>query len=98
MVIVQSDNKNRSTWLLAIVEETYPGKDNVIRAVRVKTSNKTLERAMQHLHPLELNCDIAQTSQALNPEAAEYHARAARDAATAARMRIEQIVDIEQTS
>ena len=86
MVIVQSDNKNRGTWPLTVVEEMYPGKDNVIRAVRVKTSNKTLERAMQHLHPLELNYDIAQTSQTLNPEAAEYHPRAARDASTAARM------------
>ena len=54
--------------------------------------------AVQHLYPLELNCDIAQTSQTLNAEAAEYHLRAARDAATAARTRIEQIADIGQTS
>ncbi len=37
VVLLKSENKNRGAWPLGIVEETYPGKDNVVRAVRVKT-------------------------------------------------------------
>lgn len=36
VVIVQSENKNRGAWPLAIVEETYLEKDGVVRAVRVQ--------------------------------------------------------------
>ena len=36
VVIVLSDNKNRGAWSLAVVEETFPGKDGVVRAVRLK--------------------------------------------------------------
>jgi hypothetical protein len=39
VVIVLSDNKNRGVWPLAVVEETFPGKDGVLRAVRLKTKN-----------------------------------------------------------
>ena len=56
-MIVQSDNKNRGKWLLAIFTEPYPGKDGIIRAVRLKTENGTFERPVQHLLPMELNGD-----------------------------------------
>ena len=34
-----------------------PSRDGVIRGVRLKTKNGYLERAVQHLYPLELWCD-----------------------------------------
>ena len=37
VVLLKSENKNRGAWPLGIVEEIYPGKDNVVRAVQVKT-------------------------------------------------------------
>ena len=69
-VLLKSENKNRGAWPLGIGEETYPGKDNVVRAVRVKTSTGSLERAEQHLYPMELHCDVNEKTQPLNPRAA----------------------------
>jgi hypothetical protein len=90
VVLVRSDNKNRGKWPIAIVEETYPGKDNVVRAVRLKTPNGTLERAVQHLYPMELHCDVEKKQQPLNPEAVDFDPRPKRAAAVAARLRIQQ--------
>ena len=73
VVFMQSETKNRGSWRLAIVEETYPGRGEVIRAVRVKTPNGTLERAMQQLYPLELKCDVAEKKTVkLNPDATSF--------------------------
>ena len=44
VVIVKSDRKNCGTWSVAIVKSTYPGRDGIIRAVELKTSNGTIER------------------------------------------------------
>ena len=96
VVIVKSDNKNRGTWPLAIVRKTYPGRDGIIRAVELKTSNGIIERPVQFLYPLELECDITsvvrETNQ-LNPEAPQFRPR--RDAAAAAEVRVKQIQAME---
>ena len=96
VVIVKSDNKNRGTWPLAIVRKTYPGRDGIIRAVELKTSNGIIERPVQFLYPLELECDITsavrETNQ-LNPEAPQFRPR--RDAAVAAEVRVKQIQAME---
>ena len=94
-VLVRTDNKNRGKWPLAIVQETYPGKDGIVRAVRLKTSHGTLERPVQHLYPMELTCDVTQAVQ-LNPEAPSFGPRPRRDAAAAASLRVQQIADTEQ--
>lgn len=96
VVIVKTVNKNRGTWPLAIVDEVYPGKDDVIRAVQLKTANGMLERPVQHLYPLELECDLSTpaANPRLNPEATAFRPR--RDAAAAARLRMEQVADVEQ--
>ena len=69
------------------MEETYPGKDNVVRAVGVKTGS--LERAVQHLYPMERHCNVNEKTQPLNPQAMTFNPRPKRDAAVAARVRIE---------
>ena len=91
VALIQTESKNRGTWPLGIIEETYPGKDNVIRGVRLKTPNGTLERAVQLLFPLELSCDVVPEVPILNPDAVEFETRPRRDAAPAAKLRIEQI-------
>ena len=42
------------------LKETYPGKDGVVKAVRVKIPNETLEKAVQQLYSLELKCDVTE--------------------------------------
>lgn len=95
VVIVKTDDKNRGRWPLAIVNEVYPGSDGVIRAVQLRTAKSILERPVQHLYPLELECDLCTpvADPRLNPQAQDFCPR--RDAA-AARLRMKQVVDAEQ--
>ena len=96
VVILQSDNKNRGAWPLAIVEETFAGKDNVIRAVRVKTKNGSLEKAVQHLFPKELSCDTPGKTKTFNTKVAKFNPRPKRDAAVAARLRTKQVAEADE--
>ena len=101
VVIIKTDNKNRGTWPLAIVSATYPGKDGIIRALELKTTHGTIERPVQHVYPLEIACDkdtVRDTSTdatpaPLNPSATNFRPR--RDAAVAARTRIQELNEFE---
>ena len=57
VVLIKGDSRNRGKWNIGIVETIMPSRDGVIRGVRLKTKNGYLERAVQHLYPLELRCD-----------------------------------------
>ena len=93
VVIIASDERNRGKWTLGIVEELFPGRDSIIRAAKVKTANGHLERAVNHLYPLELSCDQSSNQQTLDPLAPVF--RPVRDAAVAARSRIQEVTEIE---
>ena len=67
-VIIGSEEKNRNLWKLGIVEGLIRGRDGVVRGAKVKTVNGQLERAVQHLYPLELSCD-REPPVSLNPTA-----------------------------
>ena len=86
VVIVKTNNKNRGTWPLAIVNEVFPERDGVIRAVQLRTAKSMLERPVQHLYPLELECDLCTpvADPRLSPQAQDFRPR--RDAAAAARL------------
>jgi hypothetical protein len=90
-VIIKEDQKPRNVWKQAMVKQLITGRDSVVRAVRLKIGNGHLERAIQHLFPLELSCDAEEPSQ-LNPEAPEYNPRPRRQAAAVASQRIQEIV------
>ena len=49
VLIVKNDEKNRGKWPLAILQQTFPGKDGVTRAVRLKTAKGSLESRVKHL-------------------------------------------------
>ena len=97
VVIVKEDQKPRNTWKLAIVKQLITGKDGVIRGAKLKTAggNNYLERAIQHLYPLELQCDKDSTTQ-LRADGQEFAPRARRNAAAAAMLRIKDIAQDEQ--
>lgn len=92
VVIIRGDSKNRNHWKLGIVEQLIQGRDGITRGAKLKTSNGVLERAIQHLSPLELTCDRLQP-ESLNVKASEFVPRPRRDAAAAATVRIQDIVD-----
>ena len=97
VVLIHSEDRNRGKWPLGIVETLHSGSDGVVRGVKLRTGGGHLERALNHLYPLELSCDrtplIPQGQ--LNPEAPVF--RSTRDAAVAARVRIHDVANDEQT-
>ena len=91
VVIIKGDERNRGKWRMGIVDTLTPGRDGVIRAVRLRSGKSFLERPIQHLYPLELSCDmpVKERSATFNAEAREFQPR--RQAAAAARDRIRAI-------
>ena len=57
VVIVKDEERNRNKWKMRIVEQLISGRDGVVRAAKLRAGKGTLERAVQHLYPLELTCD-----------------------------------------
>ncbi len=95
VVIIKGDEKDRNQWKLGIVEELLPGKDGVVRAVRLRAGRNQLERPVQHLYPLELSCDIERSKETkLNPETPAFRPR--RVAAEVAKLRISDIAEEDE--
>ena len=57
VVLIKGDDKNRGKWNIGIVEELYEGKDNVIRAVKLRSRKTHIEQPIQFFYPLELSCE-----------------------------------------
>ena len=93
VVIIRSDERNRGKWPLGIMKELFPGRDGIIRAVKLRSGRSHLERAVQHLYPLELKCETKHptTDPRLDPNAGTFRP-IKRDAAVAAKLRVEEIV------
>lgn len=90
VVIVQAEERNRGKWPLGIVENVIVGTDGVVRGAVLRSGKSHIERAVQHLYPLELSCDRQRPHLAeLNPQAQPFQPR--RDAAVAARLRVQNI-------
>ncbi len=98
VVIIRGDSKNCNHWKLGIVEELIQGRDGITRGAKVKTSNGILERATQHLSPLELSCDRPPPATTLNRTVPEFLPRPRRDAAAAAVLRIQDNLDAEENN
>ena len=58
-MIIKSVGRNRNCWPLGIIEELIVGRDQdqVVRGAKLHVGKSVLERAVQHLYPLELACD-----------------------------------------
>ncbi|KAG1673513.1 hypothetical protein GQR58_015535 [Nymphon striatum] len=55
LVLIREDHLPRMQWPLGIVVDLYPGRDGLIRSVRIKTSKGEVNRPIQRLHSLEVN-------------------------------------------
>ena len=71
MVIIKGDERNHAHWKTGIVNKLISRRDGVVRAVRLRAGKSFLERAVQHLYPLELSCDREQPM-VLNAQAKEF--------------------------
>ena len=96
VVLIQSEERNRGKWNIGIVVKLIKGRDGVVRVARLRAGKSYLERAIQHLCPMELSCDVRdmQLSQPVqfNPQARAF---TPRRAAVAAAQRIREIAEKE---
>ena len=76
------------------MQKLIAGRDGVVRAAKVRTQKTVLERAIQHLYPLELLCDRSNDATPLNPTVPLFRSR--QDAAAAAELRILDIAIDDQ--
>ena len=90
VVIIKSEEKNRGIWQLGVVDKLHLRRDGIVRAVRLRAGKSFLERPPTHLYPLEISCDQKKErkKEILDPNAVPY--RPKRDAAVAARQRIQE--------
>ena len=91
----QRRRKNRGRWKIGIIQDLITGRDGIVRGAKLKTGKSTLERAVQHLYPLELQCDDATVTRTtkLNANAREFRPR--RDAAAIVTLRMRGQVEEE---
>ena len=94
VVIIKGDEKNRSMWKLGIVDKLLTGKDGKTRAIRLRAGKSYLERAVQHLYPLEIACD-RRPAEAEEPESID-NKRLPRTAATIAKMKMTDLFEDER--
>ena len=59
-VMIKGEEKNTGMWKIGVVESLITGRDGVTRAVKLRAGKSYLERAIQHLYPLELQCQERQ--------------------------------------
>ena len=94
IVLIKGEERNRGKWKLGVVDTPIPGRDGVVRAVRLKAGKSFLERPIQHLYPLELTCDMsAKRGTPLNAKAQVF--RRTRQAAAVAQERIRAMMNAE---
>jgi hypothetical protein len=100
VVLIQSPERNRGKWNIGIVDKLIKGRDGVVRAIRLRAGKSYLERAIQHLYPMELSCDRQQEDEEereeasqMNPCAKEF--RPQRRAAIAAVDNIRRLARVE---
>ena len=97
VVLIQSTERNRNCWPLGIVEQLIEGRDGVVRGARLRAGRSHLERPIHHLFPLELSCDkenVQRDTTPLNPTTPVFRPR--RDAAVAARLRMQEVAEEEE--
>ena len=104
VVVIKGDERNRGKWKIGIIKDLIKGRDEVVRAVRLRAGQSYLERPIQHLYPLELSCDgatdqrdqtLVEGNTSLNVDAHEFRPGRPRAAAEEARRRIAEIAGDE---
>jgi len=104
VVIIKSSERNRNQWPLGIVETLIKGTDGIVCAVRLRRGRIRLERAVQHLYPLELCCDTfkqadgdkTQEHKSVTLDVAAAPFVPSRRAAIEAKRRISEMLNNEQ--
>ena len=60
LVLLIDDEQRRGKWPLARITETLPGKDGIVRVVKLRTKNGVYTRPVAKLCKLEENIEVPQ--------------------------------------
>ena len=101
VVIIKRKEQNRNLWRLGIVIELFKRKNGTVRAAKIRCGKSELERAVQHLYPLDLHCDwkyndYIKTNEVNDDSQEQKSRRSKRTAAAIAKMKIKGKVEGEQ--
>ena len=98
VVLIQGDQKVRGRRNIEIVMKLNRGRDGAVRSARTKSAKSMLERAIQHLYPMELSCNLTtetgENSASLNVNAREYIPE--RMTAVAAKLQIRDAAEYQR--
>lgn len=97
VVIIKSKEQNRNKWKLGIVVNLMSGCRRGIGVAKLRTGKGYRERAVQHIYPLELLCDMTKTAEkeTQNLDKNAEVLKPKRDAAAAAKIRMQSIAKTE---
>ena len=79
------------------VQKLIVGRDGVIRGAVLRSDRDKIERALQHLFPMELSCDSKPQERSLNPVAQPFSPRIRRQAAIRSEERTREVINYENT-
>ena len=57
-IVLVHDDTPRITWKLAVIEELMKGKDGLVRAAKIRTSQGRTNRPIARLIPLEVSSNV----------------------------------------
>ena len=73
VVVIKNKERNSGKWKIGIIKELLVGRDGVVRGARLRAGKSFVERSVQHLYPLKLQCGTQQRTEAtdLDPNSKE---------------------------
>ena len=96
MVLIKGEEKNRGKWKIGVVYKLVPGRDGIVRVVRLRAGKSYLERPRRFLYPMDLHCNLEKQGEKeeLNPQAREFTPK--RKAAIDATKNIQELFEVEE--
>ena len=100
-VIIKGEERNKNLWRWGIVIGLLKGKDGSVCAAKIRCGESELERAVQHLYPMELHCywkynDRIETIEVNDDDQEQEPRRSNRTAAAIAKIKIRDKIEDEQ--
>ena len=93
VMLIKGEQRNRAKWKIGIVSRLISGNDGVVRGAVLKSGRDTLERAVQHLYPMELSCDVSCDL----PKVTQSETRVRRQAALKSELRTKEVLAYENS-
>lgn len=75
IVLIKGEEKNSNNWKIGKVTKLIKGNDEVVRGVKLQSGKTIIERPIQLIYPLELQCDERKDEMSLDASAKEFKPR-----------------------